>query len=61
MGDIEDVILAIIKAIVDRLYYGIEYVDEYFELSIEDFIKIKLKVLKTNYKFLIFIGEGEVH
>lgn len=53
-------ILNIIATQLDRLYYGIEYSDNMSELSTDEFIKYKLNELKRGYKFLIFVGEGEL-
>ncbi len=53
-------ILDIVATQLDRLYYGIKYADDMSELSTDEFIKYKLNELKRGYKFLIFVGEGEL-
>ena len=52
-------LLDVVATELDRKYYGVEYSNEYIELSTGEFIEQKLMNLKRNYKFLIFIGEGE--
>ena len=52
-------ILTIIATQLDRIYYGIELVDDLYEMSTDEFIKHKLNELKRGYKFLILVGEGE--
>lgn len=53
-------LLHIIATELDRRYYGIDLIDSYSELSTEEFIQYMLKKLNPYYKFLIFIGEGEM-
>ncbi len=55
-----DNILAVIAAELDKEYYGIEIAYSLSELSTNEFIEHKLKEMKRGYKFLIFIGEGEM-
>lgn len=52
--------LDVIATELDRQYYGIEYTDDLYELSTDDFIKHKLNEFKRGYKFLVFVGGGEI-
>ncbi|MBR7132797.1 MAG: hypothetical protein IKD04_04640 [Clostridia bacterium] len=53
-------ILDVVATELDRQYYGIEFSDEFSELSTKEFIEYKLNELKKGYKFLIFVGEGKI-
>lgn len=52
-------LLLIIKAELDKKFYGIEYVqDENADLSLEKYLKMKTKDTKNKYRFLIMVGDG---
>ena len=53
-------LLSVIAEELDRVYYGIEIINSYSELSREEFIKYKLSGYRRGYKFLIFIGTGRM-
>lgn len=55
-----DNLLDIIEAELDKKYYGIEITYSIIKLTRDEFINYKLKEMKKGYKFLIFIGEGEL-
>lgn len=50
----------IIEQELDRKFYGAEISDSFSELTAEEFIAAKLKDMKNDYKFLIFVGSGAV-
>lgn len=52
-------IINVIESELDRRYYGIEFSDDYRDLSSDKFIDIQLRSMQRKYNFLIFIGEGE--
>ena len=54
----QSIAMDVIARELDRQYYGIDIVDDLFELSTEEFIKSKLNQLNKGYKFLIFVGKG---
>lgn len=53
-------IINVIATELDRQYYGIEYTCDLYDLSTDDFIKHKLNEFKRGYKFLVFVGDGEI-
>lgn len=53
-------LLHVIATELDRKYYGIDSIDSLSELSTEEFIQYMLQRINQNYKFLIFIGKGEM-
>lgn len=53
-------LLQILASQADRLYYGIDIIDSYSDLSKQEFIDCKLAEYKRGYKFLIFIGSGKI-
>ena len=53
-------ILRVVTTELDRAYYGIEYTCDLYDLSTDDFIKRKLNEFKRGYKFLVFVGGGEI-
>ncbi len=55
-----DNLLDIIETELDKRYYGIEISFSTIKLTRDEFINYKLKEMKKGYKFLIFIGEGEL-
>lgn len=55
-----DNLLDIIEAELDKKYYGIEINYSTIKSTRDEFINYKLKEMKKGYKFLIFIGEGEL-
>ncbi len=55
-----DKLLDVIEAMLDKKYYGTEIDYSTTNLTINEFIEKKLKEMKRGYKFLIFIGEGEL-
>lgn len=55
-----DKVLDVIAAELDKKYYGIEIDYSNHNLDTNEFIEKKLKEMKRGYKFLIFIGEGEL-
>lgn len=52
--------LKVIANELDRKYYDIDVVLALSDLSTKEFIQYKLKEINKGYKFLIFIGEGEL-
>ena len=55
-----DQLLGVIAQELDRYYYGIRYVEDDAELSRKDFISQRLAGFRKGYKFLIFVGYGEL-
>lgn len=55
-----DKLLNVIETKLDKKYYGIEIDYSTANHSTNEFIEKKLKEMKRGYKFLIFIGEGEL-
>ncbi len=55
-----DQLLTVIAQELDRQYYGIRYPQNETELSREDFILQRLAGFRKGYKFLIFVGYGEL-
>lgn len=53
-------LLDVIATQLDKKFYGIEIAYSSSELNRDEFIELKLKEMRKGYKFLIFIGEGEL-
>lgn len=53
-------LLNVVATELDREYYGAEYTDESLELSKDAFIEKEKRNLQRGYKFLIFVGDGEL-
>ena len=53
-------LLDVIATQLDKKFYGIEIAYSSSELNRDEFIELKLREMRKGYKFLIFIGEGEL-
>lgn len=55
-----DKLLHVAETELDRKYYGTDVVNSLSELTTEEFIQHMLQEMNPYYKFLIFIGEGDL-
>lgn len=53
-------LLAVVASQLDRHFYGIEYSDDYYKCSTEAFIEQTASNFSKGYKFLIFVGDGDL-
>ena len=52
--------LDVIAFELDRKYFGVEITDKFADITKDEFIDLQLKAMQRKYKYLIFIGEGEL-